>query len=180
MPIETVDSYKYLGIYLDKHLSYREHIDKIISKVNQRTKVLWKTYNYIDGGLAKYLYLTMIHPLYTYSDSIYDGCSVSNANCLQISQNAALRAVRKCPPYYPTRNVYSSLELDTLDVSRIRSTLKLVYRGVNHLGPPDLNEMFTLYKPTCSLRLENQMLLLPPKTSTVFATNDIAVRGCNY
>ena len=35
--IETVDNFKYLGVHLDSHLSFDTHIDKLITKVNQRT-----------------------------------------------------------------------------------------------------------------------------------------------
>ena len=52
--LEEVDSMKYLGIYLDKHLTFNVHIQYIIKKVNQRTNMLWKmrNYMYIDEPLA--------------------------------------------------------------------------------------------------------------------------------
>ena len=94
--IEEVDTFKYLGLYLDRHLCFDDHIDKIIRKVNQRTGFLWRMRNFINQPLAKYLYQSLIHPVFQYCDFIYDGCTITLKNKLQVTQNAALRAVRKC------------------------------------------------------------------------------------
>ena len=70
---------KYLGVNLDKHLSFEMQTDKIVTKVNQRTGLLWKLKSFINEALAKYLYLTGIHPLFLYCDSVYDGCTTAIA-----------------------------------------------------------------------------------------------------
>ena len=56
----------------------------------------------------------------------------------------------------------------------------MMFRGIHDLGPPKMNELFEIYKPTRSLRSEDKMLLLPPRTKTKFAENDMTVRGCCY
>ncbi len=103
---------KYLGVHLDKHLTSESHIKKLINKVSQRTHVLWKICNYIPETLARYLYTTLIHPLYLYCDFIYDGCSITMQNKLQTSQNAALRAVKKCRQDYPVQKLHDDLSID--------------------------------------------------------------------
>ncbi len=40
--------------------------------------------------------------------------------------------------------------------------------------------MFDINTPRRPLRSENKLLLLPPRTNTIFATNNIAVQGFNY
>ncbi len=141
---------------------------------------MWKVRNYIDLNLATYLYKTLIHPLYTYCDFLYDGCSISNKSKLQISQNAALRAVNKSPYDYPTVRLHNDLEIDNLATAHQKSTLKIVFRAQSNTGPQNLNNMFTIYQPTQQLRSANEKLILPPKTRTKFAEYDIAYRGCQY
>ncbi len=89
--IESTDSFKYLGITLDRFLNFESHTQKIIKKVNQWTRILWKVRNYVTQDLAKYLYLSLVHPLFSYADYIYDGCSKTTSNKLQIAQNSALK-----------------------------------------------------------------------------------------
>ncbi len=178
--VEQVDIMKYLGIYLDKFLTFDTHIDKICKKVDQRTRLLWKMRNFITQDLAKYLYQTLINPIFTYCDFIYDGTTQKNKNKLQIKQNAALRAVTHSKIDTAMYRIHDELLLDDLTVSRRKSTLKMVYRGYSNQGPPHLNKMFENYIPSRNLRSENQLLILPPPRKHKFSERDIAVRGCNY
>ena len=136
--------------------------------------------SFIDENPAKYLYNTLIHPLYGYCDFIYDGCNQSQENILQIAQNNALRAVKKCQRDYPTSLLHSNLMIDDLKTCRIKSTLKIVYREVHNQGPPELNQLFNLYIPGRSLRSEQNLCLTIPRTNTKFSERDIAFTGCHY
>ena len=41
-PLEQVDTYKYLGLILDKHLNYNECLEGIIPKINHKIWLLSK------------------------------------------------------------------------------------------------------------------------------------------
>ncbi len=51
--IESTDTFKYLGITLDRYLHFETHAENIIKKVNQRTRILWKVRNFVTEDLAK-------------------------------------------------------------------------------------------------------------------------------
>ncbi len=82
--IQMVDTVKYQRVHLDRFLTFETHIDKVTKKSNQCTKILWKMRSFIDENLATYLYTTLIHPLFGYYDFIYDGCSKTLENKLQM------------------------------------------------------------------------------------------------
>ena len=42
MNLEQVEIMKYLGVHLDRHLTFDAHIDNICKKNDQRTRLLWK------------------------------------------------------------------------------------------------------------------------------------------
>ena len=81
---------------------------------------------------------------------------------------------------YPVKRLHEELEIDNLSVIRQKSTLKMVYRGLKNKGPTSLNNMFNFYTHARSLRSENQLLLLPPKTRLKYTERDISFRGCLY
>ena len=64
----------------------------------------------------------------------------------------------------------------------MKSTLKIVHRGVMNKGPASLNDLFNVYIciPNRSLRSINENLLLPPRTKFKFTENDVAHRGSQY
>ena len=78
--IEHVDSYKYLGVFLDPVLNFKSHIDYITKKVKQRTGVLWCIRNFMSRNLAKRLYTSLINPLFVYCNYVFDGCNQTNNN----------------------------------------------------------------------------------------------------
>ena len=90
------------------------------------------------------------------------------------------QAVRNCRMDYPTDRLRDELEIDCLELSRKKLTLKMVYRGLNNMGPPVLNDLFNAYVPKRSLRSDAQYISQVPATKLVFSENDIAVRGCKY
>ena len=56
----------------------------------------------------------------------------------------------------------------------------MVYHGLNNMGPPVLNNLFTPYIPSRSLRSEAQFRIQVPPCKLVFTENDIAIRGGKY
>ena len=126
--------------------------------------------SFITQSLAKYLYKTLIEPVFTYCDFIYDGCYQYDKDKLQIAQNNSLRVSR----------LHEELQIEYLSVARQKSTIKMTFQGIHNLNPSKINELFEIYTPARSLRSENKQILLPPRTRTKFAENNIVLRGSNY
>ena len=81
---------------------------------------------------------------------------------------------------YPTKRLYTDLGIDTLEVSRKKSTLNMVYQGLNDLLPPQLNSLFNEYIPARSLRSEANHLIRIPATKLKTSEIDNAVCGSRY
>ena len=74
--IEHVDSYKYLGVHLDKNLSWETHVENMCAKVRQRLGVLRRVRDYLDTNTALNLYNALILPIIDYCDITYStGCN---------------------------------------------------------------------------------------------------------
>ena len=66
-PFETVESIKVLGVTVDKNLTFKEHIDKSVSKANSRIHGLtvFKRAGLNQGGLLR-LYISNMRSVVTY------------------------------------------------------------------------------------------------------------------
>ena len=97
-PVEQVDSFKYLGVMLDKQMSFTEHVTAVQNKSHQRLHVLRKLRAfYVDPLLLLRLYRSIIEPLITYcSIYYYPALSVKNRNRLLKFYTNALRNNRPC------------------------------------------------------------------------------------
>ena len=47
VPIEQVNSFEYLGVYVDETLSFKDHVQYVGKKVKQTTGILWRMRNFI-------------------------------------------------------------------------------------------------------------------------------------
>ena len=179
--VEHVTEMKYLGIILDPHLSFKAHILKINKKVKQRTGLLWHVRSFIDYiNLAKQLYVSLIGPLFSYCDYIYDGCNVTDSKMLQVSQNKALRAVLGVKSGFSATRVHQETEVEWLDIDRIKSTCTQVYKTINGLNPPTMSNLFKQQDQTRNLRSQNKCCITRPVTKTVLGDNNMSVRGYHY
>ena len=144
--IESVETMKYFWIHLDRHLTFQHHMD---------------IRNVIPESLARYVHTTLIHPLSLYWHFLCDSCSVTLKHKLPVNQSNTLRAITKCPKEYPVQKLHDELQIDYLNVTRKKSTLKIVYRGLNGLGPTNLNKMFTSGIPWRNCMSINDNPILP-------------------
>ncbi len=175
--IEQVSDFKYLGVWLDDKLTFKTHIAKLKAKVGQRNGLLWRLRNCIDTRLAKYLYTSLIDPLFLYCNYIYDACGVELGRELQISQNTSLRAILKVNNRYPTDQLHSETGIEWLGVTRAKSCCIEMFKLLHGIGPSSLTSEVKLYKPTRTLRSENEYNLVKLRCKTKFAENDGLVRG---
>ena len=91
-PVEQVDSFKYLGVVLDKKLSFTEHVTAVQKKSQKRLYVLRKLRAFnVDPKLLLRVYRSIIEPLIMYcSTCYYPALFVGNrTRLLKISHVAA-------------------------------------------------------------------------------------------
>ncbi len=64
--IERVKSFKYLEVYLDEVMTYKEHVSKVVKKISSRKGVLSKVVRYVTLDNRKLLFNTIILPHFDY------------------------------------------------------------------------------------------------------------------
>ena len=111
---------------------------------------------------------------------VIDGASVTEKRKLQVQQNSALRAVCNVDYGYPTAKQFSDVGIDNVSVCMMKTSCKIVYRGLNNMGPPAINDMFDYYNPPRDLRSSSSMLAIVSKCNTQFGTKNLKVRGSTY
>ncbi len=178
--IVQTEEVKYLGLFLDPHLSFNAHVAKICSKINVRTKLMWRIRSYINLELALTLYRSLIEPHLLYCNFLIEGTSQANLNKLQVHQNNALRAVKNVKGNYSGTALRDELHVDSVSTMMKKAACKFVYKGFYNLGPELLNNMFNLYVCERELRSTEQLHTTVPKCKTQFGARNFAVRGSLY
>jgi len=75
LDINRVNSVKSLGVYIDDHLTWSTHIDKISKKIASAIGALKRIRSYIPTNTAVQVYQALIQPHFDYCCSVWDGLS---------------------------------------------------------------------------------------------------------
>jgi hypothetical protein len=98
--IPSSPSTKYLGIYLDNHLTWNEHIRKKWKQTDLKIKdMYWLIGIYSKLSLENkiLLYKTIIKPIWTCGAEIWGCASKSNISIIPRSQSKILRMIANAP-----------------------------------------------------------------------------------
>ena len=93
--IKMVNSSKYLGLMVDSHISWSEHVDALSKKVSSRIGLMSRIRNYLDSSTSKLIYNPIVLPLFDYCDVVWDCCNASSKVKLQNLQNRARKVILK-------------------------------------------------------------------------------------
>ena len=69
--LESEDSIKFLGIVIHKNVTWNEHIESLIVKVNQRIGLLDRIKHLLPLDARVALYNVLIRPLFNFADTIW-------------------------------------------------------------------------------------------------------------
>lgn len=104
--IPEVSTIRYLGITLDKRLTYRDHITATLQTCRQRLralKPLLSRNSPLTLCTKRIIYLVLIRPIWEYGGQIWGGASDSQVRRVQTFQNRVLRIITNSP-WYPERD----------------------------------------------------------------------------
>jgi len=99
---------KYLGIFIDSHLTWRNHLDHIASKISKNINIISKLSSYLDQHVLKTLYYSLIYPYLTYGCILWVSNYISSLEDIIKLQNKAIRIICDIPlqehitPFYST------------------------------------------------------------------------------
>ena len=68
--IKRITSIKYLGVLIDEHLTWKEHITVIENKVSKNLGLLHRARRVLDSTALKNLYFSFIHSCLNYGNAV--------------------------------------------------------------------------------------------------------------
>src|SRR6218665_1576006 len=109
--IMQVTSSKFLGVYIDQHLTWVEHISHISKKIAKNISILSRIRHCLPKCTLQKLYYSLIFPYLSYC-SISWGCNyTSHLKSLKILQKRALRIVHMLPWFASTKPVFKTYNI---------------------------------------------------------------------
>ena len=165
--IQPAPTVKSLGVTLDTHLSFDQHVDNVCKSCYYHIRALRHVRDSLPDDVAKTVACSIVTARLDYCNSLYYNMSSANVAKLQMVQNTLARVVlrqRRCDHISP-----SLVRLHWLPVKH-RITFKvatLTFKLLHSHQPAYLYELINIYTPVRDLQSSNQGFLQQSKSRTV-------------
>jgi ribonuclease P/MRP protein subunit RPP40 len=162
--IPCQNSYVDLGVTVIRNLSFEAHIENIVSKARQRISILFRGFITRNLGLMRRAFIAYIRPILEYNSVVWNPCYTYLIDKLEnVQRNFSKRIPSLSALSYLER--LALLDLEPLELRRLRFDLIYYFKVYNHLTPFDPDAVFLIYTPLPSSRANSPYLQKPTKAS---------------
>jgi hypothetical protein len=140
--IERKHFIKFLGIYIDEHLKWHEHINVCKSKLTSSLYAINKVKNIVPVNCLKTLYYSLVYPHITYGIILWGSTYNIHVNKLYVMQKRIIRTMLRTDYNEHSHPLFHQLQLLKLqDIYEIEIA-KVMYKYNNHNLPNPLLNNF--------------------------------------
>ena len=178
--ISEVSVASFVGIDIDCHLSWKEHIQRINKSIRKKVGILFKLRHFVPRYVLVLLYKTFIQPHITYGLEVWGSTYKSYLNCIYISQKMAMRAITFSPIRTASKPIFEQLAI--LNIFQLHKLLvlsfiqDLVYKRLPH----SLVDYCQVIEHRYRTRGKEKTLLYLPKCKTKQGQYCISFEGSKF
>ena len=130
--LEQVDNTKFLGVYIDQHLTWKTHVNFTAAKISKSVGLLYKAKYYLPSKSLLTLYYALFYPYLTYCNFIWASSNVTNQPQIYLLQKRAFRAISEADYKPSTKPLFANLKI--LGVFNIYSLQVISFMYLYHNG----------------------------------------------
>lgn len=133
---------KLLGVTLDRHFTFGEHIDKAVKKARGAIGMLARAAPHMPRELLRLAYIALARSHLEYASAVYASASDTQLKKLDTTQKIASRVICRAPRDCHSEPLLAMLKLDSLGSRREEHVCKLVAAILEGNCHPSLTTMF--------------------------------------
>ena len=182
LELEECESYKYLGIYIDKNLSWKAHVEHVGKKLSRACGALAKMLHYDSVDVLKNIYYALINSYVRYGLIVWGNTSFENLQPLRVLTNRAVRIMSFAPfGRLDIQPIYKHFNILDVDNTFLLESVKFIYKLKNSLIPSDISIASHFIRNTnsinnYSLRSRTCTTTVPHNLLSVYAQKSIQNR----
>lgn len=175
--IKPVTVVKDLGVHIDCHLNFNEHITKTVSDCMFKLTRVNRIKHLLDRSTLIYLINAFVFCKLFYCSTVWSNTSNKNIKKLQLVQNYACRIVTGLKKYDHITEALKSLKWLNVKKKLLFNDLVMVYKCINNLTPNYLCERFKQRSEIHQRDTRQKSELTLPKCRIAAGQRAFAFRG---
>ena len=168
--LEFVDSYKYLGIWLDSALSFNTHINNLQAKIKARLAFLFRNKSSFTHAAKHTLVRMTVLPILDYGDIIYRTASATALTLLDTLHHSAIRFATNAPFLTHKHVLYEKVAWTSLKTRRSIHWHLFILKSLLGKTPPYLSSLLSIATLALGTRSSEYIQLSVPSGRT-YKTN---------
>jgi len=140
--IQQVQYTKFLGVVIDEHLTWDNHIKYTTSKMAKITGILYKSRHRLNRIALRMLYNTLVLPYITYCLIIWGKTYNKHIKRVQVAQNKLLRLITFSDYRASAQPLFIKLKLMTVEQLYKYNIIIFMYKYTNKHFPNNFNHLF--------------------------------------
>ena len=168
--LKPSDNVKYLGMYLDKNLSWDFHIHKLSNSLSRATGILSKLRHNAPRSVCLNVYYALFYSHLYYGACIWGLTSQKNLKIIETLQNKCVRTITFSDFRSTANPIYEQLGLLKVNDIIKYQQLKIAYEYFDNKLPEDLYQLFTksieMHSTNMTLASDRNNTLVIPNIKT--------------
>ena len=144
--ITPTNTIKYLGITLDKYLTFTPHFSQLNLKLNRAVGILSKLRYLVPQKILQTIYHALFSSHMIYGCQVYAQSNTTIKNKVQLLQNKALRKITFSNLGTPMNNIYKNFKILKFDDYIHLQNCLFMHKFTTHELPKTFNNHFKLLK----------------------------------
>jgi len=164
--LKQVCSTKYLGVYLDQHLTWQVHVNYVFNRVRRKLFAMGRVKT--SSQVLQLLYQAYIVPIIDYCDTVWSLSNSTDTGRLERLHSKFTSSIQSSDSF----NLRS-----TLSERRVYHMALQVFKIVNNISPSYLHNTFSFAVNVSGRFGRNQHRLFVPRVRTNYGKRSLAYRG---
>lgn len=155
--IENVNNFKFLGVNIDKNLSWETHINFIANKLSRTNGIICRLKNMLHPNVMRLIYGALFQPYLNYGITAWGFASSSSINRIVKLQKKVIRNISKARYNAHTSELFKKLNIAKFEDLLKINCIKFFYKYENNLLPKYFENFLrpirhSLSRPTRNIR----------------------------
>ena len=113
--VQRVNKAKFLGVIVDQHLNWKDHISMITQKMSKSCGIIYRIRNTLDIKSKRLIYYSLIHPYLTYCVNVWSSTYRTNLKMVCTAQKRSVRALFATAQQPHSRDIFLNQRILPLD-----------------------------------------------------------------
>ena len=175
--IMETDSYKFLGLILDKKLNFKNHLVMLKSKISKTVGLLFKLNKFLPENILKSLYQTLVQPYLTYGIEAWFSAPNFLTDKIFILQKKSIRAILNLHFNCHTNQYFKDLNLLKLSDLYKVNLMVFFYSSLNLGMNRNVSDIMRTHADTHSHNTRNNNKLKIPLAHKAHTQRSFLHRG---